>query len=184
MFLYHTGFVELPEPDIYYGRKNADFGQGFYLTPDKDFSERWAKSRKGCNTYVNCYDFDTEGLKIIRLARDKDWFEYIFRNRRAREDILKDYDVVIGPIANDTIYDVMGILTSGLLEDEQALKLLQIGPEYVQLAIKTEKAVKQLHWISARIMEDEELKACRKIVLEEERKYQEAFAKEFSRMNM
>ena len=29
-------------PDFYRGRKNADFGQGFYLTPDREFAYRWA----------------------------------------------------------------------------------------------------------------------------------------------
>ena len=43
IYLYHTGFQEIREPDLTIGRKNADFGQGFYLTSDKDFSERWAK---------------------------------------------------------------------------------------------------------------------------------------------
>jgi hypothetical protein len=53
-------------------------------------------------------------------------------------------DVIIGPIANDTIYDTFGIITSGLLKDEDALKLLKIGPEYRQIVLKTERAVKNL----------------------------------------
>ena len=31
------------DPDITIGRKNADFGQGFYLTDDLDFTRRWAR---------------------------------------------------------------------------------------------------------------------------------------------
>jgi len=42
MTLYHTSDREIKSPDIYYGRKNADFGQGFYMSPDRDFSYRWA----------------------------------------------------------------------------------------------------------------------------------------------
>ena len=42
MILYHTSNREIRDPDIHYGRKNADFGWGFYLTPDKDFTYRWA----------------------------------------------------------------------------------------------------------------------------------------------
>ena len=37
MILYHVGFDIIKNPDIHYGRKNADFGQGFYLTDDKEF---------------------------------------------------------------------------------------------------------------------------------------------------
>lgn len=42
MKLYHTGNAEIRKPDIFLGRKNADFGQGFYLTPDVEFAHRWA----------------------------------------------------------------------------------------------------------------------------------------------
>ena len=40
LLLYHTGFHERRSPDIRAGRKNADFGQGYYLTPDRDFARR------------------------------------------------------------------------------------------------------------------------------------------------
>ena len=36
-------FEEIRSPDVHHGRKNADFGQGFYMSPDRSFSERWAK---------------------------------------------------------------------------------------------------------------------------------------------
>ncbi len=39
MILYHTGDREIVHPDIHHGRKNVDFGWGFYLTPDKEFAE-------------------------------------------------------------------------------------------------------------------------------------------------
>ena len=55
MLLYHTGFEQIPHPDLHRGRKNADFGQGFYLTPEQSFAERWAKAQKGRETYVNVY---------------------------------------------------------------------------------------------------------------------------------
>ena len=35
MILYHTGFETIKEPDVHLGRRNADFGQGFYLTADR-----------------------------------------------------------------------------------------------------------------------------------------------------
>ena len=55
-------------------------------------------------------------------------------------------DVVIGPIANDTIFETFGIISSGFLKPEDALKLLLVGPEYTQVAIKTEKAASRLKW--------------------------------------
>ena len=43
MILYHTSDRQIRKPDIHHGRKNADFGWGFYLTPDRDFTYRWAR---------------------------------------------------------------------------------------------------------------------------------------------
>ena len=141
MKLYHTGPREIRDPDIYRGRKNADFGQGFYLTPDMDFAMRWA----GADAVVNEYELDESGLEIHRFSRDEDWFSYIFRNRRARDSLSAD--VVIGPIANDTIFETFGIISSGFLKPADAMKLLMIGPEYTQVAVKTGKAANQLRWI-------------------------------------
>ena len=67
MTLYHTGFEEIRRPDIYYGRKNADFGQGFYTSDDRAFSERWAKERTGSITYFNVYDF----LAVLRAGQQR-----------------------------------------------------------------------------------------------------------------
>lgn len=166
MKLYHTGTMEIRNPDIHHGRKNADFGQGFYLTPDMDFACRWA----GENAVINEYELDEEGLAIHRFERDRDWFDYIFRNRRVK-DTLKA-DVVIGPIANDTIFETLGVITSGYIEPEDAMKLLMIGPEYIQAAIKTENAVRHLRWIRAEKIEKvrDELREA------EQEEYSRAFA--------
>ena len=166
MRLYHTGDREIPCPDLRRGRRNADFGQGFYLTPDRAFTCRWA----GRNAVVNTYDFDETGLTIRRFDRDPDWFDYILRNRRASDSLTAD--AVIGPIANDTLFDTMGIIGSGLLPAEKAWKLLLIGPAYTQVAVKTEKALAQLRWLGAETITglDETLRR------QEEDAYQEAFA--------
>ena len=141
MRLYHTGSAEIREPDVRRGRKNADFGQGFYLTPDLEFAARWARA----DAVVNEYELDTDGLAVHRFARDEAWFRYIFDNRRARDGLAAD--IVIGPIANDTIFETFGLISSGFLKPEDAMKLLMIGPEYTQVAVKTEKAAARLRWI-------------------------------------
>ncbi|MBR2258647.1 MAG: DUF3990 domain-containing protein [Blautia sp.] len=167
MKLYHTSDRIIQNPDIYRGRANADFGQGFYLTPDRDFTYRWAAA----NAVVNEYELKEDSLDIFRFQRSVEWFEYIFHNRR-REDRLK-YDVIIGPIANDTIFDTMGIISSGFLSPEDALKLLLIGPEYTQAAVKSEQAARNLRWIGAEKISriDEEIRK------KEEKEFQKEFAK-------
>ena len=167
MRLYHTGKTEIRNPEVDRGRKNADFGPGFYLTPDREFTYRWA----GPDAVVNEYELDETGLLVRRFRRDAEWFRYIFHNRRAVDSLSAD--VVSGPIANDTIFDTLGVISSGFLKTEDAMKLLMIGPEYTQVAVKTEKAVKQLRWIrSERIAGlDETLRRA------EQQAYDEAFAR-------
>ena len=55
IFLYHAGYEIISQPDIHHGRKNADFGQGFYLTPDEEFARRWARPDKDRNIYIEDY---------------------------------------------------------------------------------------------------------------------------------
>lgn len=166
MRLYHTSNVEIRQPDIHRGRKNADFGQGFYLTPDWEFTCRWA----GKDAIVNEYELDESGLYLHRFERSEEWFRYIFDNRRAKDSLSAD--AVIGPIANDTIFETFGIISSGFLKPEDAMKLLVIGPEYTQVVIKTEKAAAQLHWIGSETVTriDEHVRK------KEEEAYQAAFA--------
>ena len=172
MILYHTSDREIVYPDIHHGRKNADFGWGFYLTPDREFTYRWARD----NAVVNEYELDEHGLDMHVFFRDQEWLEYIFNNRRLKDGL--ESDVIIGPIANDTIFDTLGIITSGYIKPEDAMKLLLIGPEYRQVAIKTEKGAKQLRFIrSEKIerMDEKDLKA-------EQDAYQKAFAEELQRI--
>ena len=173
--LYHSGFQQIEKPDIHHGRRNADFGQGFYLSDDEEFARRWAKRRRGETTWINIYELDLSGLNTVEFQRDQKWFDYIYANRSFQKDMYPDADVIIGPIANDTIYDTFGITTSGILEKEEALKLLMIGPEYRQIVLKTQKAVDHLKWISAEEVSEEEAKEYALILKEEQTAYQEQF---------
>lgn len=174
--LYHIGFQEIRQPDIHMGRSNADFGQGFYLSPDEAFSRRWARSRRGQDTWLNKYSLETDGLAVKTLKRDEAWFDYIFHNRSGYKDSLTSCDVIIGPIANDTIYDTWGITTSGFLKPADALHILSMGPEYTQAVLKTEKAADRLRFVSASILPESEINSCRQTVRQEEEAYQKAVA--------
>ena len=172
MILYHTTNQEIRKPDIHHGRKNADFGWGFYLTPDREFACRWAKDE----AIVNIYELDLDDLSVHRFSRSPEWFEYIFYNRRLQDGL--NTDVVIGPIANDTIFDTLGIMSSGFLKPEAAVRLLMIGPEYTQVVIKTEKALKQLRFIRSEKIERMDGEALQM----EQEAYQKAFAQEFEKI--
>ncbi len=180
--LYHTGFEEIKNPDVNYGRRNADFGGGFYLSDSLDFAERWATSRKDRDTYINTYELDLTNLKVKRFEKDTEWFDYISKNRAGFKDSLADFDVITGPIANDTLFDTYGIITSGLISREGALELLNAGASYRQINVKSEKAAAQLRWICSRIMSREELEASRKTLMAEQEKFSAEFMNVLSKL--
>ena len=174
--LYHSGYQEIRSPDVHYGRRNADFGQGFYLTEDRDFACIWAREKKGSDIILNQYELDCDDLLIHRFGREEDWYEYILENRTGKPDRYRDFDVIIGPIANDTIYDTSGIIFSGFLSKEEALTLLRLGPQYTQITLKTERAVSHLSWKNACIISPEEAREYRKTAEEKEKAFQKMFA--------
>ena len=115
-------------------------------------------------------------MDVYTFTRDVNWFQYIFNNRRMRDSLTAD--VVIGPIANDTIFDTLGIISSGYLQPEDAVKLLMIGPEYTQVAIKTEKALKQLRFVRS----EKNNRISGEALQMEQGAYQKSFAQEFERI--
>lgn len=181
MRVYHACNEVIQNPDVHYGRKNADFGQGFYLSDDLEFSKRWAKERKGMDTVINAYELDTEGLSILVFDRNAEWFDYIYDNRHRKTDAHTE-DIIIGPIANDTLYDVLGITTSGILNKEQSFQLLNIGPVYNQFVLKSVKASSQLKWLDAQILTHEEMAYYRHLVKQEETEFQRLFAEELDKI--
>ena len=101
---------------------------------------------------------------------------------RKNADYLSEADVVVGPIANDTIFDTFGIITSGFLRSDEAIRLLLIGPKYEQTVIKSPRAAANLRWISSREISGEEIARYRGIVEMEEMEYQKLFAKVMEEM--
>lgn len=182
MLLYHTGFDVIPVPDLRRGRINADFGQGFYLSDDPAFAERWATEKKGAKTVVNRYELHTDDLQIKRFERDEDWFHYIFSNRRRKPDTLKDFDVIVGPIANDTLFNTFGVLTSGMLDDAVAMALLQLGPAYTQVVLKTERAKAALCFLGAKTLDHATLKNNKVRLAAEEAAFQSLFSETMQRL--
>ncbi len=180
--LFHSGYDIIKRPDIHRGRKNADFGQGFYTTDNQDFAYTWAREKTGFETIINIYELNEEGLKIKELKRDSDWFEYIFANRRVRPDAFSEYDIIKGPIANDTIFDTFGIITSGFLSPQEAMKLLMIGPCFTQIVLKTEAAVNNLSFVSHEVLSKDVMDKAREQYAAENRKFQEQFAKTMQEM--
>ena len=104
------------------------------------------------------------------------------KDNHGKQDNL-DADVIIGPIANDIIYDTLGITTSGFLNETEAMQLLMIGPEYVQVVIKSEKAKGNLKWLSSEELSSDVVKKYSELKKIEQNECQELFAKELDKMS-
>ena len=182
MNVYHTGYLAIPEPDVHYGRINADFGQGFYVTDDPEFARRWAREKRGCQVILNTYDLDLEGLNVKTYQRDLSWIHTILDNRNRIRDSDAGADAVIAPVAADTIYDAMGIVSAGYLSAEEALSILNCGIAYRQIVLKTELAASHLRFLNAEVIDSEQLKKYRRVIDEEEVRFQKAMAEQLAAM--
>ena len=69
-----------------------------------------------------------------------------------------------------------GITTSGFLSEEEALRLLTVGPLYYQTVIKTERAAARLRRTSSTILSAAEIRAYREDVSREEEECQTMIA--------
>lgn len=86
--LYHGSQMSVPQPNAKAGRRNLDFGPGFYLTKIKKQAEDRAivmAGRKGRNAeaVLNTYQFDMERAKSdgVRIksfpSYDLEWLDYV-----------------------------------------------------------------------------------------------------------
>ncbi len=175
--LFHASYQAIEKPDVHHGRKNADLGQGFYTTDDREFANRWVRESPGKDIVINHYELDDSDLKVKKFARNKEWFDYIFANRRLKPDAYEEYDLIIGPIANDTIYETFGIITSGYLTDQEAMELLMVGPCSYQIVLKTQKAADNLKFINSEILSKDKIIEGRREYEKENKAYQIEFAR-------
>ena len=72
--------------------------------------------------------------------------DFVFSNRQGIYS-GKQYDVIIGAVADDTIYRVFSLYEAGLLDREETLKRLKVKKLYDQVTFCTEKALTYLHYI-------------------------------------
>lgn len=114
MKLYHGSDTLVEKPEIAKGKPFKDFGQGFYLSADLKQAHEMAAQRAALfldsKPVVSTFEFDesalTDGsLKVKRFETyTEEWAEFVLRNRdRKTPQPYHDYDIVYGPIADDSI---------------------------------------------------------------------------------
>lgn len=128
--LYHGSNVTVDMPKILPKLRALDFGGGFYLTSSYAQAERWAKvifkRRQEGQPIVNIYTFDDERATALNMMHFKDanadWLEFVVNNRKALK--VFDYDVVVGPVANDATLPVIDDYMDGRYTQEEAVRRL------------------------------------------------------------
>lgn len=139
MEIYHGSYTVISLPEIKKGLFTKDFGDGFYCTELKRQAEKWAKRYD--TPVVNLYAYQPEvGLNILYFEDMTDeWLDFIVACRSGKPH---DYDIVVGAMANDQIYNYVADFMNGVLTREQFWVLAKFKYPTHQINFCTPKALK------------------------------------------
>lgn len=143
MTVYHGGYKPIKMPEIRQGRNTKDFGIGFYCTIIKEQAERWA--RRYDTKIVSVYEvvLNTK-LKIKEFKElSEEWLDFIID---CRSGIMHDYDIVIGAMADDQIYNYVSDYMDGTITREQFWVLAKFKYPTHQIVFCTNEALKCLNY--------------------------------------
>lgn len=153
MRLYHGSNELITGIELSKGRKYKDFGQGFYTTHIKEQAVLWSKrisERYGGNPTVTEFEFDLEqaqkdGISIkIFEHPDKEWALFVMANRNREIDFKHNYDVVIGPVADDNMARLFGLYDMNIIDLEAVVAGLIYNDLNSQYFFATEVALKYI----------------------------------------
>lgn len=154
MKLYHGSTVTVKRPSLRPGRTNTDFGKGFYTTTDYEQAARWARIRRERASaeyaIVSVYDIDDNLLQRSDLSimeyhgATEAWLNFVVANRRSAP--LHDYDLVLGPVANDNLYATISMYENGQLSVEAAIVQLKTHKLFNQVSFHTPMALSHLRF--------------------------------------
>lgn len=143
MKLYHGTNVEFFDIDLTKSNRFKDFGQGFYLTDYRQQAVELSQKRAvrdGGIPIVQEYEFDEAlladpSLKVLRFdGPTAEWAEFIYKNRSRHKPAFRhDYDIVIGPIADDGVAYLLNRYEEGSYTIEELaheLKYKQLNSQY------------------------------------------------------
>lgn len=157
MRLYHGSSVEIPYPNIDFSRKKLDFGQGFYLTPIKQQAINWAMrfKRLGKSAIVNHYELDEKVFDQYRTLTfdcyNEQWLDFILANRMEKK--VEAYDVIIGGVANDRVFNTIELFLENLIGKQEALGRLIYEENNSQYCIRSQQLIeKHLQFIESEIL--------------------------------
>lgn len=153
MRLFHGTNIDFTAIDLSKSFPFKDFGRGFYLTSLLNQAERMARRKVrtfGGEVVIQQYDFDEAmlsngALKVLSFeGTTTEWAEFIFKNRNHNIDFHHDYDIVVGPIADDGVAYLIDRYQEGSLTNREFARMLRYRKLSNQYCFCTEKAISYL----------------------------------------
>ena len=173
MILYHGSEKRIDKPIYRAGRRNNDYGYGFYCTEYPDIAREWAvaQDRDGV---INAYELDISGLNVLRLDEYPilTWLAILLQNRyftidtplayEAKRYIISEfgidytgYDVIIGYRADDSYFTFAQDFLRNVISYEQLKKAMHLGELGEQVVLKSELAFSRIFFTSSEIVSRE-----------------------------
>ena len=147
MEIYHGSTVIVENPEIRIEKFNKDFYFGFYCTIMENQAIRWA-TRFG-DGIVNVFEYTpNDSLKILKFEKmTEEWLDFIIACRSGNPH---DWDIVEGPMADDTIYNYIQEFQDGKISREAFWTLAKFRYPTHQISFNTKKALETIKFKEAR----------------------------------
>ena len=177
--LFHGTTYDINEIDVMMGKGYKDFGKGFYATPIKSHAENIARRNKRIletreakinqrnpkyktkiyQAYRYNLEFDDScigdsddlNIKVFKEA-DREWVRFILKNRDS-DRTVHDYDIVIGPTADENTVTIINSYREELIVTNYADEVLdslikELEPENLpkQYFFGTNAAIQKLQF--------------------------------------
>lgn len=141
MTVYHGGYQPVEYLEIRKGRNTKDFGEGFYCTIIKEQAQRWA--RRYDVGIVSIYDVIINSKLKIKEFKEmtEEWLDFIIACRSGQPH---NYDIVIGAMADDQIYNYVSDYMDGTITREQFWVLARFKYPTHQIVFCSDSALKCL----------------------------------------
>lgn len=150
MKVYHGSWTEVSLPDLRHSRADVDFGKGFYVTPIREQAVKWCSrfKRRGKKGIVTSYEFDEceiQNLKILKFdSYSEEWLDFILNCRREKDS--SDYDIVMGGVANDKVFNTVELYFDHLIDKKEAINRLKYEKPNMQICFRTMPALETLRY--------------------------------------
>lgn len=152
--IYHASIEIVEKPEIRQPNRSLDYGSGFYATTSlvqaKKLVERRMKGRGVPVGYVNVYDLDDTAIKHMNLLLferpTEEWVNFVMRNRTDR-DFTHDYDIVYGPVADDSVYTQFALYEGGIISMPTLIQELKTYKLVDQYLFHTERSLTAIQFM-------------------------------------